>query len=124
MSSIYRKDCFQMLTNYVKNIQEATPLSETAFCGDVGDMFDRFIENRISSDFAINEILIKEAETVFFDRSDDKDAPLGRWRGEFWGKLIISACRAAWSSSGLTAGFFALLIGKSPLFFSYSFLRC
>lgn len=84
-----------MLTNYVKNIQEATPLSETAFCGDVGDMFDRFIENRISSDFAINEILIKEAETVFFDRSDDKDAPLGRWRGEFWGKLIISACRAA-----------------------------
>ena len=77
-----------------KNLVKEAELKKVSFNGDVGELFDRFRENRITSDFAINTVL-KEAEDAFFDKVDDIDAPLGRWRGEFWGKLIISACRVA-----------------------------
>ena len=62
------------------------------FEGDVGELFDRFIRRRITDDFAVNEIL-RETETVFEEKLDDKDFPVGMWRGEFWGKLVISMCR-------------------------------
>ena len=78
----------------VKNTLEPTAYNKVKFCGDVADLFDRFIENRITSDFAVNEIL-KEAEDAFFERVDDENPPIGLWRGEFWGKLIISASRVA-----------------------------
>ena len=71
-----------------------TDYSKVAFTGDIANLFDRFIENRMLSDFAVDEIL-KEAEEAFFERIDDITPPLGLWRGEFWGKLIISACRVA-----------------------------
>ena len=47
----------------------------------------------MTSDFAVNEILA-EAEKQFFTRNDDEKEPVGFWRGEFWGKWIISAVRA------------------------------
>ena len=78
----------------IKNTFEPAAYNKVNFCGDVADLFNRFIENRITSEFAVNEIL-KEAEDAFFERVDDKNPPLGLWRGEFWGKLIISASRVA-----------------------------
>ena len=56
-------------------------------------LYQKVITQRMTSDFAVNEILA-EAEKQFFTRDDDKNAPVGFWRGEFWGKWIISAVRA------------------------------
>lgn len=78
----------------IANKYTPTEYNQVCFKGDVGDLFDRFIENRMLSDFAVNEIL-KEAEDAFFERVDDENPPIGLWRGEFWGKLIISASRTA-----------------------------
>ena len=83
-----------MINYKMKDTVEETAVENISFQGKVGELFDRFIENRITSDFAVKAIL-KEAEDAFFDKVDDIEAPLGRWRGEFWGKLIISACRVA-----------------------------
>jgi DUF1680 family protein len=57
--------------------------------GEIGERFDRFIHERTSGDFAINEIL-REAEECFAEQLDD-EFNYGMWRGEFWGKLAISA---------------------------------
>lgn len=64
----------------------------TQFEGEIGEFFDRFIEKRVTSDFAVNEVL-RETEVAFDEKLDDKDFPVGMWRGEFWGKLVISMCR-------------------------------
>lgn len=83
-----------MLAYESDNIFLPAQHSDVHLDGAVGALFDRFIENRMTSDFAVNAVL-KEAEDAFIERVDDKDAPFGLWRGEFWGKLMISACRAA-----------------------------
>jgi len=62
---------------------------------EIGKRFDRFAYERISSDFAVKEIL-REAEDCILDQYDDEYC-IGMWRGEFWGKQILSAvgvCRA------------------------------
>ena len=59
--------------------------------GEIGRRFDIFAYERISSDFAIREIL-KEAEDCIRDKYDDENVQ-GLWRCEFWGKQIISAVR-------------------------------
>ena len=59
--------------------------------GEIGRRFDIFAYERISSDFAIREIL-KEAEDCIRDKYDDENAQ-GLWRCEFWGKQILSAVR-------------------------------
>ena len=48
----------------IKNTFKPAAYNKVNFCGDVADLFNRFIENRITSDFAANEIL-KEAEDAF-----------------------------------------------------------
>ena len=68
-------------------------LQNTAFGGEIGERFDRFIHERTSGDFAINEIL-REAEECFAEQLDD-EFNHGMWRGEFWGKLAISAAGIA-----------------------------
>ena len=59
--------------------------------GEIGRRFDIFAYERISSDFAIREIL-KEAEDCIRDKYDDENVQ-GLWRCEFWGKQILSAVR-------------------------------
>ncbi len=59
--------------------------------GEIGKRFDVFAYERISSDFAIREIL-REAENCIRDKYDDENVQ-GLWRCEFWGKQIISAVR-------------------------------
>ena len=71
------------------------PLSAgtTKLMGKVGFQADTFFEQRVKSDFAHNEIY-RETEDQFRIRDDDVLA-VGMWRGEFWGKWIISACCVA-----------------------------
>lgn len=61
--------------------------------GFVGELYGKVIEKRMTCDFAVENILA-EAEEPFFSKSDDVKAPVGFWRGEFWGKWLISAVRA------------------------------
>ncbi|MBQ8402012.1 MAG: glycoside hydrolase family 127 protein [Clostridia bacterium] len=69
-----------------------TPLPECASLdGEIGVRFDRFVYERITGKFAIDEIW-REAEECFADQYDDEYAA-GMWRGEFWGKLLLSAVR-------------------------------
>lgn len=50
-----------------------------------------FFDRRILSDYGMNEVF-GEAEKAFYERIDDVTG-VGYWRGEFWGKLAISAAR-------------------------------
>ena len=82
------------MTEYARKDRINVPdIGDTHFSGAIEEKFERFIYERMLSDKARNTIL-KEAESAFENPVDDADSPLGIWQGEFWGKLIISACRA------------------------------
>lgn len=75
----------------VNNTHRTAALSDICLDGEIGARFDRFVHERISGQFAVDEIL-GEALSCFADQYDDEYAA-GMWRGEFWGKQILSACR-------------------------------
>ena len=75
----------------VQNVVKTPPLPDVRLDGEIGARFDRFCHERISGQFAINEIL-RETEECFRDKFDDEFCA-GKWRGEFWGKQILSAVR-------------------------------
>ena len=75
----------------VSNQHMTASLSDIHIDGEIGARFDRFSHERISGQFAMNEIL-RETEECFRDKFDDEFCA-GKWRGEFWGKLMLSACR-------------------------------
>ncbi len=78
--------------NYkVNNIIDLPDLSGVSFDGEYGIRFDKFVHERVNGKFAIEEIL-REAEDCFELKYDD-EYDHGMWRSEFWGKLILSACR-------------------------------
>ncbi len=77
---------------YAKENKINSKIDSVHFEGEIGEFFDRFIKNRITSDFAVNEVL-RETEIAFEEKIDDKDMPIGMWRGEFWGKLVLGMCR-------------------------------
>lgn len=78
--------------NYkVENLMNTAPLGSCFLEGEIGARFDRFINERVSGKFAIEEIL-REAEDFFATQYDDI-YPFGYWRSEFWGKLMLSAVR-------------------------------
>ena len=52
-----------MITYAVKNKVDSR-IGSVHFDGEIGEFFDRFIYNRITSDVAVNEVL-HETETVF-----------------------------------------------------------
>ncbi|MBQ7649377.1 MAG: glycoside hydrolase family 127 protein, partial [Victivallales bacterium] len=62
--------------------------------GKIAERMETFFQERIFSDFAKTTIL-GEAENAFRTKMDDEKLVLGIWQGEFWGKWIISAVRAA-----------------------------
>ena len=73
----------------------AVPLGNVRVKGHVGEVQDVFFANRIFGDFAKNEIW-KEAHEAFAHPDDDVfNHGIGMWKGEFWGKLMISACRVS-----------------------------
>ena len=77
----------------VKNIMDPAPLGNCFLEGEIGARVDRFIYERVSSDFALDEIL-REAEDFFATQYDDIYT-FGYWRSEFWGKLMLSAVRCS-----------------------------
>lgn len=82
----------EFLLDYkVKNKLKAPELENIVLGGEIGIRFDRFIHERISGSFARNEIM-REAEDCFRDQYDDEFS-YGLWRGEFWGKMMLSAAR-------------------------------
>jgi len=69
-------------------------LADVRLKGFVAHKADDVIRERITSDFARREI-VGEARRAFEERSDDRAGGYGLWRGEFWGKLMLAAARAA-----------------------------
>ena len=75
----------------VQNVMETAPLGSCFLEGEIGARVDRFILERVSGKFALEEIL-REAEDYFKTQYDDIYT-FGYWRSEFWGKLMLSAVR-------------------------------
>lgn len=76
----------------IKNKIEPFALEDIHEYGYIGHLLDREIYNRMTSDFAKNEVY-SYAENAFRTKKDD-DTAVCYWQGEFWGKWMISACRA------------------------------
>ncbi len=74
-----------------KNVMDVPTLGNCFLEGEIGARFDRFILERVSGKFALEEIL-REAEDFFKTQYDDIYT-FGYWRSEFWGKLMLSAVR-------------------------------
>ena len=82
-----------MVEYKVKNKIERAPLEGQRVGGYYGDLMDTFFYERITSPHAFENIY-KETEDAFkYQRDDEKG--VGIWQGEYWGKWIISASRAA-----------------------------
>lgn len=76
----------------IKNKIEPFALDDIEEKGYVGHLIERQIYNRMNSEFARN-VIYPLCEEPFRTRPDDK-TDVGLWQGEFWGKWMISACRA------------------------------
>ena len=76
---------------YVRpNLVHAPRLEDTRLGGYAGELAERFFEERMLSREACE--IFAEAESAFSHPVDDETL-VGYWRGEFWGKLAISAAR-------------------------------
>ena len=76
--------------------------------GFAGEKIGRFLDHRVRGEFARN-VIFPEACDAFENPDDDTSfipgkgdcdekyrvRPWGRWKGEFWGKLMLSACEVA-----------------------------
>ena len=77
----------------VANKMTTPSLSAVSLDNEIGVRFDKFIDKRVTGEFAINEIL-REAEEFFKTKFDDEFGA-GMWRSEFYGKLMLSFARVA-----------------------------
>lgn len=80
-----------MIQYKVKNEVNPIRAEDAKILGSISEQMNIFFENRVKSDFAKN-VIYKETEDAFREQRDDETA-VGYWKGEFWGKWIISACR-------------------------------
>ena len=69
-------------------------IGETILHGDVGETAERMFFCRINSPEARN-IIYRETIDAFRNKLDDAKKVIGIWQGEYWGKWVISAARAA-----------------------------
>lgn len=68
---------------------------EWQFSGHIGNYINKISKQRIL-DKDKWELIYPETEEAFRLREDDRNYPqVGRWRGEFWGKYILSAIAAS-----------------------------
>ena len=87
--------CGALPENTVKDALIAPELKNTRVQGQIGAKFDTFMQERCLSDFA-RGVVVREAREAFAHPDDDVfQAPVGMWKGEFWGKLMISSARVA-----------------------------
>ena len=82
-----------MIDYAVNNCVRPLPLDRIHFGNKIDAQASRFFFERIQSDYA-RTVVYQETEDQFRVRNDD-ETPVGFWRGEFWGKWMISACRVA-----------------------------
>ncbi len=82
-----------MIEYKIKNRLNPPALSDAKLGGMIAEQMATFFEERILCDFARDHVYA-ECEEKFRLRDDDKEC-IGMWRGEFWGKWVISACRVA-----------------------------
>ena len=82
-----------MISYKVKNRFEPSELGKVRISGSISDQMETFFSKRVTSDYA-RDVILAECEEQFSLRNDDETV-VGWWRGEFWGKFVISACRVA-----------------------------
>lgn len=69
-------------------------LKDVRLEGWLGTKMDRFISKRLVDPF-LREQIFDEARQAFEFRNDDDAKVGGLWRGEFWGKEMLSSARVA-----------------------------
>ena len=69
-------------------------LKDVRLEGWLGAKMDRFITRRLVDPF-MREQVFDEARQAFEFRDDDEVKVGGLWRGEFWGKEMLSSARVA-----------------------------
>ena len=81
--------------NAVEDVLVPPELRDVRVLGPIGAKFDTFMQERCLSAFARDRI-VGEAREAFARPDDDVFlSPVGMWKGEFWGKLMISDSRVA-----------------------------
>lgn len=87
------------VTDTVSDIWCAPALKDVRLTGPLADKMERFLHERVRSDFARREIFSEAREAIRL-KEDDKTGLVGYWQGEFWGKLMMSAARVAQYDGG------------------------
>jgi len=82
-----------MLDYKVHNKINSAELSDVKVEGFYGELIDLFFEHRIMSKHAREDVYPETEEPFKYKRDDEKG--VGIFQGEFWGKWMISASRAA-----------------------------
>lgn len=78
----------------VEDEMRAPALRDVKLLGYPGQKLDDLVRERLTSEFARKEIF-GEARRAYMLRDDDIKGHGGVWRGEFWGKQMLSAARVA-----------------------------
>ena len=78
----------------VKDAMRGPALRDVRLEGWLGEKMDRFISRRLVDPFMRNQVF-DEARQTFEFRDDDEAKVGGLWRGEFWGKEMLSSARVA-----------------------------
>lgn len=78
----------------VLDVMRTPMLGDVRLKGYLGKKMDRFITQRLTDSFQRKEIF-DEARQAFLRRDDDEQKVAGLWRGEFWGKQMLSLARVA-----------------------------
>ena len=81
-------------TAAVKDAMRGPALRDVRLEGWLGAKMDRFISHRLVEPF-MREQIFGEARQTFEFRDDDESKVGGLWRGEFWGKEMLSSARVA-----------------------------
>jgi uncharacterized protein len=92
---------FTLISCHTTNVHQGLNLPDKGlmpgdwhFSGHLGKYIDKISEHRIL-DLNNWNVIYPETEEAFRLREDDKNYPKrGEWRGEFWGKYILSAIAA------------------------------
>jgi len=78
----------------VKDEMTTPALRDVRLKGYPSEKMNDLFRQRVSSRFAQQNVF-GEARRAFEERDDDERGHGGLWRGEFWGKLMLSAARVA-----------------------------
>lgn len=94
MKSLMFAVCLATLTAGAADAMRTPTVGDSRLEGHVAAKLDAFVRERMTSPFAQTEIF-GEARRAFERRDDDIKGHGGLWRGEFWGKLMLSTARVA-----------------------------